>query len=390
MRLIYSQLEKVAHVVASSLNRMRGQELFLSQANAIVFENHNKNSQVLKVFHRQFYVDEVLDAFSVALGLKNHRELKEIHTVVPIKELPIDALSELNTYLQSDYYTFLWNGFAKAFLSSLLARNWEEDTNIYTNFKTPSLKGYAGFLGAGLNSVVSAQFILNQEGDFDVILNQNIQENVDLFFIAQSIYLQVVQMEVEQNYPVCLSNLKLKNFLNKPVLIHPQKELMLKQISKLLLECFDIEFDLNVNAENFTESELTVRFSKGRNAKIKKAIFQKAVYEVYKSSMLILADKYSGDATLYCHPDMGDDYLERWFGLENSVVELCNDELGFEAWKNEFNGERICGTKIFWMNIGLLMYSDLDDRLKKEGYLLNEMDTILFIENNIIKKLIKI
>ena len=132
MGLVYSQLEKVAQVVASSLNRMNGQELFLSQSNWIVFENYNKHSQVLKVFHSQFYVDEILDAFSVCLGLKSHRELKEAHTAVPIKELPLDALFALNPYSQNDYYTFLWNGFTKAFLSSLFERNWEEDTNIYT------------------------------------------------------------------------------------------------------------------------------------------------------------------------------------------------------------------------------------------------------------------
>lgn len=390
MGLVYSQLEKVAQVVASSLNRMNGQELFLSQSNSIVFENYNKHSQVLKIFHSQFYVDEILDAFSVCLGLKNHRELKEAHTAVPIKELPIDALFELNPYSQNDYYTFLWNGFTKAFLSSLFERNWDEDTNIYTNFKTPLLKGYAGFLGAGLNSVVSAQFIMNEDGDFDVSLDQNIQSNIDLFFLAQSIYLQVVQMEVEQKYPLYLANLKLSHFLNEPVLRHPQKELVIKQISALLYECFELEFDLNVNPDNFIESEITVSFSEDQDKKIKKAIFQKAVHEVYRTSMLTLSEKYIGDATLYYHPEMGDDYLERWFGLENSVVGIYNDELGFDAWKNDFNDERICGTKIFWMNIGLLMYSELDERLQQENYLLNEMDTILFIENRIINQLVKV
>lgn len=389
MGLIYSQLEKVANVVASSLNRMRGQELFLSQANCVVFENYNRHSQVLKVFHRQFYVDEVLDAFAIAVGLKNHRELKEKHSVKPIADLPIDALFELNPYLQNEYYTFLWNGFSKLFLSSLLKRDWGFDTNIYSNFKYPSLKGYAGFLGAGLNSVVSVGFILNEDGDFDVNLIENIQQNIDLFFIAQSIYLQVVQMQVEQNYPMYLANLKLSCFLNEPILVHPQKELIVKQVSTLLLECFNLEFDLNLNQENFTESELTVSFSEDQDTKIKKTIFQKSIHDIYRSGMLMLSDKYSGDSTLYYHPDMGDDYLERWFGLEDSINELYNDELGFDAWKSGFSGERICGTKLYWMNIGLILYSELDHRLKQENYLLNEMDVIIFIENNIIKKLTK-
>jgi len=390
MGLSHLQLCSISDVVANTLNRIHVNEMFLCQNNSIVYANHDGNIQILDDRKKTFSRNDILVAFSKALGLSDLSELRDYLENHQVIKMPIDALSFLNPFSRSRYYSFLWESFGKVFLGSLFDRQELAVTNIYNSFKIPELIELAGFLGVGVGNAVSVKFISNDEGDFDVEVDYSLKKSFDLFFIAQSIYLQLVHLEIKLKYPLYISNLRLGDLLDVNELMHPDKKEVAAQISEILGSWFDLEFDVNVNHESFLDSELTVSFSESHDERIKKALFQTSIHRIYKSALKILKDKHCRDPYIYSHPLMTGDYLAKWFAIEDSKNGFFNDELGFDAWASGFINEEVCGTKMYWMNIGILFYAQLDKRLGDDGYLLNEYDVMEFIESEIISKLQKV